>query len=262
MLLASQASFTTTSAAPSGPARKGSMMPSEADGVSREFMDREEAGKQTGMASGVTGEFMRYKYLFYKQPSEDDRIEALATAQKIRCDVCTEIVASLAAQAKSFSEDDIADMLDGDTDYALTGELVTDRMLQHKKGCNKHFKDELIAKGFTVRQCKDVAPEKGAQEPCLHREPEPPGEQARETYEIWKESLFYACEQSVAHFKDDIAASLSEALRAGKNKTEASVCKSEARCSHGMRKSVQKPAGSTRKKRRKGASESRPPQEL
>ena len=57
---------------------------------------------------------------------------------------------SLMAGAKSHSEDDIADMLDGDTDFKPTGDAVTDHMLQHKKGCNKHFKDELVAKGFRV----------------------------------------------------------------------------------------------------------------
>merc|ERR1719478_1709861 len=87
-------------------------------------MEQEEAAKKRGYAMGVTGEFFRYKHLYHKAPKEADRDEAMRVASKVRCDVCTAIVGSLVKKAKSFSEDDLADMLEGNADYELTGEPV------------------------------------------------------------------------------------------------------------------------------------------
>merc|ERR1711972_876152 len=106
---------------------------------------------------------------------------------------------------KSFSEDDLADMLEGNVDYEPTGDAVTDQMLEHKKGCNKHFKDELIAEGYMVRQCKDVVPGRTDSEPCLWRGKDKPNEQAIDAYELWKEGLFHACEKSVGAYNDVMA---------------------------------------------------------
>ncbi|CAK0887268.1 unnamed protein product, partial [Prorocentrum cordatum] len=124
-----------------------------------------EPGK--GMIAGASGEFFRYKHMFNRRPTDADR-----------------------------DEDDLADALEGDPGYEPTGDMVTDRMLSHKKGCNKHFKDELIAEGYRVRPCRDAA-EGEPSEPCLHKEDRRPNEMSSETYEIWKEGLFYACEQTV-----------------------------------------------------------------
>merc|ERR1712046_131353 len=101
-------------------------------------------------------------------------------------------------KAKGTSEDALADMLEGNADYEMTGEPVTDRMLSHKKGCNKHFKDELIAEGYVLRVCKDVVPGRTDSEPCFHKDSSKPSESAVDSYELWKESFFYACEQTVS----------------------------------------------------------------
>ncbi|CAK0887270.1 unnamed protein product, partial [Prorocentrum cordatum] len=129
-----------------------------------------EPGK--GMIAGASGEFFRYKHMFNRRPTDADRDEGEAV------------------------QDDLADALEGDPGYEPTGDMVTDRMLSHKKGCNKHFKDELIAEGYRVRPCRDAA-EGEPSEPCLHKEDRRPNEMSSETYEIWKEGLFYACEQTV-----------------------------------------------------------------
>eukprot|EP00928_Gymnodinium_smaydae_P004681 TRINITY_DN11596_c0_g1_i1.p1 TRINITY_DN11596_c0_g1~~TRINITY_DN11596_c0_g1_i1.p1 ORF type:complete len:223 (-),score=36.95 TRINITY_DN11596_c0_g1_i1:242-910(-) len=183
---------------------------------------------------GTTGEFFRYKHLFMKQPTEEDKDESLALAAKLRCDVCVGVVSGLVGRARSVTEDDLADALEGNTEYEMTGDMVTDQMLSHKKGCNKHFKDELIAEGYTVRVCRDVVPGRNDSEPCLHQEnSSKPGAQSIDTYELWKEGLFYACEQTVGRYGDALAARLAETLpgnTADRVTMIKAACMTEAHC--------------------------------
>lgn len=185
-----------------------------------------------GFALGLTGEYFRYKHMYYKKPSEDDRDEALRLALGLRCDVCTVVVGSLMGKAKGLTEDDLADVLEGNADYELTGEPVTDRMLEHKKGCNKHFKDELIAEGYVLRTCKEVAPGRTDTEPCLHREDRKPSASATDTYEMWKEVLFHACEMTVSRNSDSLASSLESYVQREGNWSKAAraACENEGRC--------------------------------
>eukprot|EP00439_Symbiodinium_sp_Y106_P082353 s207_g21.t1 len=100
-----------------------------------------EVTESQGFAAGQTGEYFRYKHIFHKKPSGEDFQHAQKVAEEVRCIVCAKILASLLAKARSFSEDDIADVLEGNTEYDRTGDPVTDQMLKHKRGCNKHFKE-------------------------------------------------------------------------------------------------------------------------
>lgn len=192
----------------------------------------EEAGQTRGLAGGVTGEYFRYKHLFHKKPTEQDREEALETAAKIRCQVCVALLSSLVQKAKSFSEDDLADLLEGHSEYATTGDPVTDQMLSHKKGCNKHFKDELIAEGYVLRTCKDVDPSRNDSEPCLFQSEEKPGQMAVDAYELWKEAFFFACEQTVSRHSDALAEHLASSLRKAANHSDVirNACNTHARC--------------------------------
>merc|ERR1719253_846741 len=54
--------------------------------------DHMEASQKEGVALGVTGEFFRYKHIFHKQPTEEDRDQARDVGKKLRCEVCTAIV--------------------------------------------------------------------------------------------------------------------------------------------------------------------------
>ncbi|CAE7728831.1 SCLY [Symbiodinium pilosum] len=100
-----------------------------------------ELTENQGFAAGQTGEYFRYKHIFHKKPSDEDFQHAQQVAEEVRCVVCAKILASLLGKARSFSEDDIADVLEGNTEYERTGDQVTDQMLKHKRGCNKHFKE-------------------------------------------------------------------------------------------------------------------------
>jgi len=174
--------------------------------------------KDQGFAAGQSGEYFRYKHMFYKKPTEADFENAQKVAHEVRCTVCVHILQSLLSRARSYSEDDIADVLEGNTEYERTGDAVEDQMLKHKKGCNKHFKDDLIAEGFMLRPCKEVAPEvKNDTSPCLWQSGEKPSKQAVDTYEVWKEGVFYACEQSISHHTDALSEALAEQLRAARD---------------------------------------------
>jgi len=215
-----------------GEAAVRTVPPDPSDGVTREMLDQEEHNRKQGFAMGTTGEYFRYKHVFHKQPSESDREEAIGLATKIRCDACFHIVSSLLMKASSLDEDGLADQLEGNVDYEKTGDHVTDAMLSHKKGCNKHFKDELISRGWTLRTCKEVVPERNDTEPCLHQEANAPSQQAQDSYELWKEVLFYACEQTVGRFGDALAQHLAEALPGSSNRSSVvhDACRDVARC--------------------------------
>merc|ERR1719217_1249499 len=119
---------------------------------------------EKGLAHGVQGAYFRYMHAFHQKPSEFDMEEAYKVADILRCDVCETILQSLLGKAENLADDAIADVLEGNTDYAPTGEKVRDQMLQHKKGCNKHFKDELISQGWVLKMCNEtgeVGGEKG-----------------------------------------------------------------------------------------------------
>lgn len=196
-----------------------------------------EVTESQGFAAGQTGEYFRYKHIFHKKPSGEDFQHAQKVAEEVRCVVCAKILASLLAKARSFSEDDIADVLEGNAEYDRSGDPVTDQMLKHKRGCNKHFKDELVAQGYMLRACREVAPDyKNDTSPCLWQSPTPPSQQAIDTYEVWKEGFFYACEQSVARHSDALADELAGRLRSlgreEQNLTHIAeeVCKTAAAC--------------------------------
>jgi len=219
--------------------------PDPADGITQEMMDQEEFNRKQGFAMGVTGEFFRYKHLFYKQPTEKDRDEAISVGAKIRCDVCVATIDSLLSKAGSLDEDGIADVLEGNAEYEPTGDFVTDRMLSHKKGCNKHFKDEIIAQGWVLRTCKEVYPERNDSEPCLYLGSAKPNQQAMDSYEMWKECIFHACEQTVSRFSDSLAEYLADALPGSANRTAvvSAACEKQARCARVERPSGGSPAG-------------------
>ncbi|CAE8593575.1 unnamed protein product [Polarella glacialis] len=176
-----------------------------------------------------------------KMPDESEKDEALSVIPKVRCDVCATILNSLLSKARSFSEDDLADALEGNADHELTGDTVRDRMLSHKKGCNKHFKDELISEGYALRQCREVVEGRSDSDPCLWRAPDRPNQNAADTYELWKEIFFYSCEQSIGSHRDAMVEVLMERLEgrslAEVNRTALSreVCEVTARCGAGAK---------------------------
>jgi len=228
-----------------------------------------DSGPNKGLALGQYGEFYRYMHVFHNKPSDEDRVEALRVADWIRCDVCFVISKGLIAKADDLSEDAIAEILEGHTEYPKSGEKVKDQMLQHKKGCQKHFKDEMVAQGWVLKMCSETGEvgkdNRSAKDPCIHQENDRPSPMATDTYELAKEALYYACEQSVGKYNDDMALYLAEHLPKAEDKDSIlrEACAGPARCKRKhkdlpppnktAKKSKKKKSGGGKRKRRRSS---------
>merc|ERR1712146_524519 len=95
---------------------------------------------------GVGSEFQRYVTTRTgKAPTDEDVTESLRMGLDVRCEACVVILKGLLSKAKTYSEDNVIEQLDGEL-----GDLPDDpniepqlyHVMKHKVGCNKHFKDE------------------------------------------------------------------------------------------------------------------------
>lgn len=216
---------------------------------------------------GVEGEFTRYIHTFMQPPTEQDRADGLKMAQDIRCEACQEIVTQCVRRAESKSEDHIMDQLEGEInleDLPEPNENTTqaDRVARNRRGCNKHYKDDLLLRGFGVRRCADESVDVDADadsEPvtssskmfCMeHGKPLSVGES--NTYNIRNEAAFYACESTVGRFGTEMAASVADALQDGVELETAvkTVCLEVAKC-QGVKKGARKAKGPTKFKEKK-----------
>eukprot|EP00929_Paragymnodinium_shiwhaense_P045201 TRINITY_DN23121_c0_g1_i3.p1 TRINITY_DN23121_c0_g1~~TRINITY_DN23121_c0_g1_i3.p1 ORF type:complete len:262 (-),score=67.97 TRINITY_DN23121_c0_g1_i3:185-907(-) len=117
-----------------------------------------EGVKPGDQISGAGGEYFRYKHVLIKPPDDDDRAEALRMSEDVRCQACEILLQSLLKKAESFSEDHIMDQLDGDLEpYKESTDPQEERVNKNRKACNKHFKDELLLKGWNVHKCRPEA---------------------------------------------------------------------------------------------------------
>merc|ERR1719161_1111250 len=168
--------------------------------------------------SGSEGEFFRYKHVFVKPPDDADRMEAIEMGMDVRCEACEAMLQGLLFKAESYTEDHIMDQLDGEMEGPPepAENAQEARVNNNRKGCNKHFKDELLLKGHHIRECK-VSPgnEDKNKKYCLEKNPNPPTERDVDTYSVRNEALFYACESTIARHGPEIAADLAERLEDG-----------------------------------------------
>jgi len=174
------------------------------------------------------------------QPTADEQHMAQKMAADIRCDVCEAILTQMTGAMTELKEIDV--MLAGDTGgkFQEPDGHHEKRILTHKHGCNKHFKDELIAEGYDVRNCtaeeKKTKPE--GTEYCLYMMDKAAHEDDHHDYHLHKEALFYACETSVGHWHQEMAEVLLKKLKPAsleKWKTTPTIiiqktCKKIARC--------------------------------
>merc|ERR1711904_32325 len=98
----------------------------------------------------------------------------------VRCEACEAMLQGLLGKAESYTEDHIMDQLDGEMDGppAPADNAQEARVNANRKGCNKHFKDELLLKGHAIRNCKDIAGDAEAvtKKHCLEKLPNQPTE--------------------------------------------------------------------------------------
>lgn len=179
--------------------------------------EEEEARMHGGHAirSGMTGEFFRYQNVMGDtQPSTENQAKSLRLADDIRCDVCETILHHVIKKIRDhptigITEDYVHDALDGMLENEHEYQHVEDDGSQfahvdwHKRGCNKHFKDEFVALGYHVVLCDAEKKPKKAGMACV-KKGDLPNEHSMETYEVWKEAVFYACEHTIGTYTDEI----------------------------------------------------------
>lgn len=127
-------------------------------------------GDQIGSQAG---EFLRYAIVSETVPTENEQYETLRLGADLRCDVCNTIVRNLMQRAESHSEDHIMDQLEGVPSKLpeITNDVQENRVNKARRGCNKHFKDEVLLKGYFVWRCSASKP---ADEPNQPDNPGPP----------------------------------------------------------------------------------------
>lgn len=209
--------------------------------------------------SGTAGEYFRYAHVLVKPPDDEDRMESLRMAEEVKCRACEVLLLELLKRTESNSEDHIMDQLDGEMreEPELMDSPQENRVRKNRRGCNKHFKDELLLKGWYVGLCpKEEAPAdtEGVKRPtwCLNQRPSPPTQRDVDTYSVPHEAAFYACEDTVGRYGQEMASLLAERLEDGGNRTVAvsAACREAAHCAGRPRKA--RAAG--RKRRGKAAS--------
>merc|ERR1712151_246613 len=85
---------------------------------------------------------------------------------------------------------------------------INSQVNAHRKGCNKHFKDELLLKGWSVGACPP--PEEGmfgkhaTAEWCPQTVGIKPEEYEVDSFSKRNEAAFYACEHTIGKYGHEI----------------------------------------------------------
>lgn len=210
--------------------------------------------------SGTEGEYFRYKTVLIKPPDDNDRMESLRMAGDVMCSACEVMLQNLVRRSESLSEDDIMDQLDGELEgtVELTDNPQENRVNKNRKGCNKHFKDELLLKGHVVRRCQEPGtsgPEAGRHVWCLDKLSSMPTEQDVDTYSTRNEAAFYACENTIGRYGQELAGFVAERAESAVALADvaAAACREAARCEGAAAGRKARPAGSGKRRgRRRG----------
>jgi hypothetical protein len=173
---------------------------------------------------GTAPEFFRYRSVYVSLPTEDDRTEALRRSRFVQCDVCTQILSHLRISEVS-DEDRALDLLEGDIQDTRTSipiDIQMERVLKSKRGCQRHFKDSLMALGWKLVACE-------RNQFCIHKGT-PRDADDMDTYTVENEALFYACENTIGANIDQIAR-----LATKSRTTTGELCKRAAKCANSNR---------------------------
>jgi len=182
---------------------------------------------------------------FEEQPGPADAENAKLAAGDVKCDVCSVILKDVLAE---FVHDATLELVLEKLE-AIVDEIDDERMPTpgtaayvqlHKTGCNKLFKENYLAAGWTTVTCHKLAEgqdettlaEDRAPWACAQKSRSSPNRTLWETYSVPHESLFYACEATIGRHTDEIAEVIVSGLQEGKNLTELApaVCRAEGRC--------------------------------
>jgi len=184
---------------------------------------------------------------FDKTPQPEDKDAAILFGGDVKCDVCEVIVTDiLEGLGNNRDSDAISEALEADNiDEAKVESAPTD-MHKHvekkKRGCNKLFKDNFMAKGWDLRGgTKQLDPSnesevhwRKAHWTFTNYTGAAANETQMNTYSVKMESLHYACENTIGKYRDQLARFLAKRIKKleGKplKKVVSEACKKTAKC--------------------------------
>ncbi|CAE8593811.1 unnamed protein product, partial [Polarella glacialis] len=161
--------------------------------------------------------------------------------------------------------DHIMDQFDGDSDapVALSQNEQENRANRNRKGCNRHFKDEVLLRGWSVRRCAEIPASGGpatavSGEPlpnstwCLDQSTRLPAERDVDTYSTRHEAVWHACEATVARRGAEMASAAAEGKEDGLVFSElvSRACREAGKCEKSQKRKPRK-AKMSQKKREK-----------
>jgi hypothetical protein len=190
-----------------------------------------------------------YRYTNYdEEPQKTDKETSILAGGDMKCEVCEMILADVLQKIKSYDHDTILEALEADVIDEDAVEAAPTRMEKyvemHKKGCNKLFKESVLAKGYNADPCHKIAKgqtqftplEEQAPWACLRRRgQEPPSNDDMNMYSVQRESVYHACEATIGRHRDEITSFLApETLRTNKTRPQkdqvAAACRKAAKC--------------------------------
>lgn len=98
---------------------------------------------------------------------------------------------------------------------------------------------DLRYKGWRIEACREtdrILPEHrrslDERTACLGYDADPPSDHSINTYELWKEGVFFGCEQSIGRYRDEIVSYLSDRAGRGRKRWDLAeeACQRAAKC--------------------------------
>lgn len=196
---------------------------------------------------------------FKDTPKPEDKERAITGGGDVKCQVCEVIVLDIVSNLRVTSDEDaILAALEADEIDEKEVENAPNDMWKHvakkKRGCNRLFKENFLAKGWDITWDVKLTPE---QEEMVEKKEDVPifqkaswayvkqtGEPRNDTdmnlYTPSREAAHYACENTIAKYRDEIASFVARGMKkleGGEMKDlVAEACKKKAKCEKRMKR--------------------------
>lgn len=213
-----------------------------------------------GFIGGKEGDWSRYIHMRADKfgntigITDADRQLAAKIADDVKCPACEALLERMVGRAKYKTEDGIMDVFENDTipDWKVGQDAQVDQMMRDRKGCNKHFKDELLYEGWKVSRCVSNR----AKEWCLEKGNKPSLEQV-ETFSPENDAFWYVCSGILLAHGTELASFIAEKLEDSEplKKAVKAACKQVADCDGSQLRKRQKKNKAKVKKAKKSKDE-------
>eukprot|EP00429_Kryptoperidinium_foliaceum_P097607 CAMPEP_0176236172 /NCGR_PEP_ID=MMETSP0121_2-20121125/27209_1 /TAXON_ID=160619 /ORGANISM="Kryptoperidinium foliaceum, Strain CCMP 1326" /LENGTH=287 /DNA_ID=CAMNT_0017575601 /DNA_START=66 /DNA_END=929 /DNA_ORIENTATION=- len=226
--------------------RKG--MPSMALAMGAGLLVGVRAWMEEGFTDGIDGS--RYA-MWQETPKPEELLESKRAGEDVKCGVCEVILGNLLEGVGMLSnEDQILSVLESEPSDEEIEAAVAKRdknlvnLAKGRKGCNRHFKDSYLRKGWDVEGC--IIPEPNAENPDEKRPPwqtvygtcvksgvKVQNETKMDTYSTRMEAIYWGCQLTIGDNVDKVASFITKKIKAGTEELPDIIkqaCEKPAKC--------------------------------